>query len=504
MFKRTRSKQPAEAKASTEPEPPQAAAKAPEPVPPKRKRKSFSSPLASDLKTVQQPRRSKRLSGDKAPDPSTPAQLKIKRRETVAPKLVPAPTKESSESPQLVGEELQVEKRNGTKIALPFADTPVQNRNKQMREKAAGRQKNRRSSSGIRGRRASSLLDSGTSNGKSTQHSRQSRHSLGGPHTANSSNKRIPLTRSRSEESTGGVGGHISFDGCEEETDVEEEEEANTLDFAALPHADVESRDFYKHIDQSLPEPHRMRHLLTWCGARALPDKVLGTTRDPSETLAVDAGMYLPSGQGLRRGINENIARHIQEELLKDFNGRHEMSEWFNREDAPTTVLVKKQNPRNVQNAAKLQELEQEIARLQGEKATWEKILSSASSPTAQTAPPEAAQDASSIDAALLDPSQASILEALRASESLPSTIAHRLQNITADLEPQIDAFADGVHRIAQYRLAAERVADRILSTAAERLAMREQRVREAAGTTSMGPKEVLSALASVLNRQER
>lgn len=44
-------------------------------------------------------------------------------------------------------------------IALPFSDTPVMNRNKEMRRKTGGR----RSSLGMRGRRASSLIDNGQS-----------------------------------------------------------------------------------------------------------------------------------------------------------------------------------------------------------------------------------------------------------------------------------------------------------------------------------------------------
>jgi kinetochore protein Mis13/DSN1 len=51
------------------------------------------------------------------------------------------------------------------KIALPFADTPVIRRNKEMREKGA-RKGQRRSSLGMRGRRASSLIESGASNGE--------------------------------------------------------------------------------------------------------------------------------------------------------------------------------------------------------------------------------------------------------------------------------------------------------------------------------------------------
>ncbi|KXJ90831.1 kinetochore-associated protein Dsn1/Mis13 [Microdochium bolleyi] len=49
-------------------------------------------------------------------------------------------------------------KAKGKKIALPFADTPVINRNKEMRKQTGG---GRRSSLGMRGRRASSLIENG-------------------------------------------------------------------------------------------------------------------------------------------------------------------------------------------------------------------------------------------------------------------------------------------------------------------------------------------------------
>ena len=50
---------------------------------------------------------------------------------------------------------------DATTIALPFADTPIIRRNKEMRKTNAAR----RSSLGMRGRRASSLIDTGRSNG---------------------------------------------------------------------------------------------------------------------------------------------------------------------------------------------------------------------------------------------------------------------------------------------------------------------------------------------------
>lgn len=58
-----------------------------------------------------------------------------------------------------------------------------------------------------------------------------------------------------------------------------------------------------------------------------------------------------------------SLARVIVDELLGDFGNRNDLSNWFDREDTATTALVKKPNPRNTQNAAKLQELEIEIAR---------------------------------------------------------------------------------------------------------------------------------------------
>jgi kinetochore protein Mis13/DSN1 len=59
------------------------------------------------------------------------------------------------------------------------------------------------------------------------------------------------------------------------------------------------------------------------------------------------------------------VARVIQEELLKDLANRSEMSDWFNREDAPKTTapLVTRPNPKNLQNTAKIEELEQQIQR---------------------------------------------------------------------------------------------------------------------------------------------
>jgi kinetochore protein Mis13/DSN1 len=55
-------------------------------------------------------------------------------------------------------------------------------------------------------------------------------------------------------------------------------------------------------------------------------------------------------------------ARQIQEEILREFSNNSELSNWFSREDIhPPAVVVKKPNPRNVQNTDKIKELEEHI-----------------------------------------------------------------------------------------------------------------------------------------------
>lgn len=150
-----------------------------------------------------------------------------------------------------------------TKIALPFADTPIINRNKEMRKASADM--NRRSSSGMRGRRASSLIDEGRGNGESA-------HDL----------------QSTQSEVLGCTTG--SSETCEMEF------RADKI-ITALPHPEVPTAEFYKHISADLTEPRRMRCLLGWCGSRALPpkpDAPKQSSKDANaEFQALQAGTFL-------------------------------------------------------------------------------------------------------------------------------------------------------------------------------------------------------------------
>lgn len=189
----------------------------------KRRKKMSFSDSGKKSEASRPTRRSARLSGEKE-------QIKTPEK--------PKPT---------ANVETKTQTQATKKIPLPFADTPVIRRNKDMRKKTT-EHGHRRSSTGIRGRRASSLIDSGTSNGQSNRLQILFMH-VGWCSRA---------------DADGGIA-------------------------LAVPHAEVETREFYKHIEQSLPEPRRMRQLLTWCGTRALPQK---QSREDAGDVALRSGRY--------------------------------------------------------------------------------------------------------------------------------------------------------------------------------------------------------------------
>ncbi|KAH7384319.1 Mis12-Mtw1 protein family-domain-containing protein [Phaeosphaeria sp. MPI-PUGE-AT-0046c] len=430
-------------------EPPAKSARSLDPAPAKstaRRKKASIAAIEPEPTEAHKRRRSTRLSGDREelevrPKP-TDASAKRAKKSAPAEKerkkqTTPAPEPQVEQKTAFKGtrtpthNELTVAKKrdpNAQRIMLPFADTPVITRNKEMRK--GSKEGHRRSSTGLRGRRASSLIDSGMSN--------------------------------------------------------------------ALPHSEVAVRDFYKYVEQSLPEPRRMKQLLTWCGSRALPDKPSGDVKNANAIMA---------------------ARAIQQELIDDFASKPELSDWFSREEIAPAPVVKKPNPQNEKNRTTLQELEEEIKRLEEEKTAWE-ALAATSAPMPPPAPSKHAllPTLSDIDTSLLDPEQAAILSALQLPSAqsdtatsppsstftftTPSALQSHLTQLSQSLEPNIDLFADGVHKIEQYRSAAERVADRILSTASKRLDERDRDTKTRAGAEGIGVGDVLRGLAGVLSER--
>ncbi|KAI4274665.1 MAG: hypothetical protein LQ337_003773 [Flavoplaca oasis] len=319
------------------------------------------------------------------------------------------------------------------KVSLPFADTPIIRRNQEMRRGIENG--SRRSSLGQRGRRASSLIDSGKSD--------------------------------------------------------------------ALPHDEVDSIDFYKHIESSLTEPRRMKQLLTWCGTRALGEKPLSTQKDFHARQA---------------------AREIQQLLLKDFSTKSEMSDWFNRKETTPPPQQPRPNPKNISNEKRIQELEQELAKLQNERQTWETLLRPPASDPLALSPLSTTPDPNTISPELLDdPSQVSaltsLLRPLENPQDAPSTpldpsipnadlqssTLTRLLKITGNnnLEFTIDTFANNIHTLNSYQQATDRVAGEVLAISAEALEEREKEGRRRDGdggeAEEVGVRDVLRGLSRII-----
>ncbi|PNP44051.1 hypothetical protein TGAMA5MH_04336 [Trichoderma gamsii] len=372
-------------------------------------------------------RKSSRLSSDDAapeeqqqapPPPRTKGSSSSQGRgkKTAKSKAQPPPViqeEELEEDASIVDSPVHETSTEPTKIKLPMSDTPIINRNKEMRKKG-GTGGSRRSSLGSRGRRASSLIESGQT---------------------------------------------------------------------AIPHREVSTAAFYKHIEADLLEPRRMKQLLIWCGERALSAKPRGT---------------LNSGAVLG-------ARAIQDQLLKDFSSRSEFSDWFNREEkVPKAPVILRPNPRNIELDEKLATLEAKVKRLQEEKKAWLAIRKPVpDQPPLFTPQEKEAETVALPDFDLLDPDEGQIrgflVDETNTFASIRSQTQARLRHIQSSLEFEVDQLTDSVHKLEQRVKVAGKEADRVLSLSSVRLREREERERKSVGTKDMPIMMVLRSLSSIL-----
>lgn len=218
-----------------------------------------------------------------------------------------------------------------------------------------------------------------------------------------------------------------------------------------------------------------MRQLLTWCATRAMHPK--------------------PQGTSYAEASAKSVARVIEEELLKDIANKPELSEWFSRDDDPAQAvpLPERPNPKNVSNMDKITELEEQIrryvmllcpsypltcSRLKMEKDALESLKKPATIPAST---PFHQNPITGMDEEMLSESDANVLQSLRTNTQLPVELGSRVDKLITNLEPSIDIFADGIHKINQYRLGADQVASQVLSICAHKLAEREKEGRRKA-----------------------
>ncbi|RIB17057.1 kinetochore-associated protein Dsn1/Mis13 [Gigaspora rosea] len=125
--------------------------------------------------------------------------------------------------------------------------------------------------------------------------------------------------------------------------------------FVAKPHPDVNSNEFFRHIQAELPEPIKLRQLLAWCGLRSL-DK---------QTSADENAL--------------KIAKIIEQEVLNDLIDGKISTSWYNRQNGHESLektLPRKPHPQNLVNQRKLKEHEATLQRLKAEYEEWTKLIS--------------------------------------------------------------------------------------------------------------------------------
>jgi kinetochore protein Mis13/DSN1 len=104
--------------------------------------------------------------------------------------------------------------------------------------------------------------------------------------------------------------------------------------------------------------------------------------------------------------------------------------------------------------------------------------------------------------------------EALDACQSNTGTatehVSRQLNEILESIGPTMDQFADGMHRIGQYRAAADNLAGRMLAICAQKLTEREQQGRKKAllsgdeATSQPTPPKDLSGVLRSLSRADK
>ena len=109
------------------------------------------------------------------------------------------------------------------------------------------------------------------------------------------------------------------------------------------------------------------------------------------------------------------------------------------------------------------------------------------------------------IDKALLSQAESDMLASPTSNVNVSEDISQRLNSILSTLGPSIDSFADGVHKVAQYRIAADNVAGTVLSVCSRKLSERElEGRRKALHDENRSPRRDLNSVLRGLSRVDR
>lgn len=145
--------------------------------------------------------------------------------------------------------------------------------------------------------------------------------------------------------------------------------------FVGAPHEDVSTTDYYKLLDTSLPEPHRMKQLLIWCFKKKLDlEEKLSRAKSNNETTEDQTVI--------------NIAKVIKEEVLRDLVDGQISISWYNRNDnenETNDMMSNKEitlpNPLNITNEENIEIFTKKLKSLKQERLQWESSFNDSTRP---------------------------------------------------------------------------------------------------------------------------
>lgn len=224
--------------------------------------------------------------------------------------------------------------------------------------------------------------------------------------------------------------------------------------FVGVPHEDVPTSDYYKLLDTSLPEPHRMKQLLIWSFKKKLDqEEKLSRSKSKSETTEDQTII--------------NIAKVIKEEVLRDLIEGQISISWYNRDDnedeTNDNMLTNKEvtlpNPLNITNEENIEIFTKKLKSLKQERSQWESSFNRSTSHI-----PNLKIDANQKEADLQDYCQIRS-ETQDSSVDFNSTVLNNSlaekindnynnvnENIPHDVETSTDKLYDASYRLSQAR----------------------------------------------------
>ncbi|KAK9693709.1 hypothetical protein K7432_013769 [Basidiobolus ranarum] len=125
--------------------------------------------------------------------------------------------------------------------------------------------------------------------------------------------------------------------------------------FTALPHPSIRTEELYRHISPEVPDPIRMKQLLTWCAQRAMDSQ---KNRGDPEAF--------------------QIAKTIQESIVSMLVNNQVNTSWYHRQgndQSKDHSTLRLEHPQNLENIKKKKEYEEQISRLQAEDKQWINLI---------------------------------------------------------------------------------------------------------------------------------